>query len=1159
MKRKLAADVSSPRRVIKLSIRKNVRYGVVLFVTFLVWPFFLPAQENQISDSIAPSGLAAENLSRVAASAAQVEDLLRKEPGLLVELKRWVAKEATDHGQILDDTELTDQAIFERLARELEFRSLATRLLQRYGYLMPKLNPDSEAAREHEMLFNERTRRLARTAAEEDNPPEEKGTEEELKRAEECSAARGRECVEPRQKQLREEPEFRQQQRALETSPSNLGERTVPRQSRGNPIEEPGIPSRQLLQTISDPESGIAPSSGQRRVERSSLAASETNLEDNSVARASDSLATGTLKPYFAERKRFPKARPAASEEKGEVPGRSKLSPKPNPYADIPSLYDLYVQASARQPVLERFGLDVFRNGTLDSDSFPMDLPVGPDYVVGPGDGLAIDLWGGVAQRLYRTVDREGRLSLPEVGPVLVSGRTMSEVQQTVQHVLRTQFRNVSADISLSRLRTVRVYVVGDVAHPGAYDISSLSTPLNALFAAGGCTGEGSLRSLKHFRGKQLSEEIDAYDLLLRGVRSDLKRLEDGDTLLVPPVGPQVTVEGMVRRPAVYELREEKNLAEVLELAGGILPAAALRHIEVQRLEAHQKRTMLNLDIPETVDSASLAKQLESFAMQSGDVVHIFPIAPYSQNAIYLQGHVLRPGRYSFQTGMKLTDIVSSQADLLPEPAGAYAEIIRLNAPDYRPSVESFSLAAALANPAAAPALQPLDTVRIFSRYEFEEPPSVWVGGEVRRSGAYRTSGDAHLRDAIYLAGNVTADAYLDTAQLIRNSQDGSLRILSINLRNALAGDPLDNIILQPRDRIVVHRNPAKVDPPSVFIKGEVAKPGRYLLTTNLRVQDLLRLAGGLKRSAFAESADLTRYSLGKPQEKVGEHREVSIAAALAGDVAEDLPLRDGDILTIRQLPGWNDIGASITVRGETAHPGTYGIRPGERLSSVLKRAGGFRPTAYPPAAVLERDEVRELQEKNKEELIRRLEQEGATARVSFSESAKDQAELQQAALQQRQRVLESLRKMPVSGRLVINLRANLAEFEKSADDIEVRAGDRIYIPKRPGFVTVIGQVYNSNALTFEPRKSARWYLERAGGATHLADSNAIFIIRSNGAVVSGKGSLWTGGVLAAHVGPGDTIVVPEKSIGGGTFWKNLLAISQVASGASLAALVATR
>src|SRR5260370_4839130 len=304
---------------------------------------------------------------------------------------------------------------------------------------------------------------------------------------------------------------------------------------------------------------------------------------------------------------------------------------------------------------------------------------------------------------------------------------------------------------------------------------------------------------------------------------------------------------------------------------------------------------------------------------------------------------------------MKLTGIIASQADLLPEPAGKYAEIIRLNAPDYRTSVETFNLAAALTNAADAPFLQALDTVRIVSRYDFEDTPSIWVGGEVRHSGAFQTSGEAHLRDAIYLAGNVTADAFLDTAQLIRNSPDGSLKILSINLRDALAGDPLDNIIVQPRDRIVVHRNPANVDPPSVFVKGEVAKPGRYPLTTNLHIEDLLRLAGGLKRSAFTERADLTRYSFNSSQEKIGEHREVSIAAVLAGDPNEDLLLRDGDILTIRQLPGWNDIGASITVKGEMGHPRTYGIRSVQRLSSVSKRAGGFPPTPYPAAAVLER------------------------------------------------------------------------------------------------------------------------------------------------------------------------------------------------------------
>src|SRR5205085_1935265 len=279
--------------------------------------------------------------------------------------------------------------------------------------------------------------------------------------------------------------------------------------------------------------------------------------------------------------------------------------------------------------------------------------------------GLAINLWGGVSQRMVRSVDREGRITLPEAGPLLVSGRTLGEVQESVQQVLRTQYRDVSADVSLSRLRTIRVYVVGEVAEPGAYDISSLSTPLNALFAAGGITQRGSLRNLKHYRGKQLVEEVDAYDLLLHGVGSELKRLENGDSLLVPPMGGQVTVSGMVRRPAVYELHGENTLTDVLDLAGGILPAAALQHIEVQRLEAHEKRTMLTLDLSPNGNPDAVTTQLSTFKIQEGDQIHIFPIAPYNEKAIYLQGHVLRPGRCSYHDGMKLTDILSSYNDLL--------------------------------------------------------------------------------------------------------------------------------------------------------------------------------------------------------------------------------------------------------------------------------------------------------------------------------------------------------------------------------------------------------------------------------------------------------------------------------------------------------------
>ncbi len=198
-----------------------------------------------------------------------------------------------------------------------------------------------------------------------------------------------------------------------------------------------------------------------------------------------------------------------------------------------------------------------------------MDLPAGPDYVVGPGDGLSIDLWGGVSQRLIRTVDRGGQITLPEAGPILVSGKTLAVGAAGCAEGLRNQYRDVSVGVSLSRLRTIRIYEVGDVTNPGAYDISSLSTPLNALFVAGGPSTRGSMRILKHYRGNQLVQTVDVYDLLLHGVKTGIERLENGDTVQVPPIGPQVTIEGMVRRPAIYELRDEQNLASVLELAGG--------------------------------------------------------------------------------------------------------------------------------------------------------------------------------------------------------------------------------------------------------------------------------------------------------------------------------------------------------------------------------------------------------------------------------------------------------------------------------------------------------------------------------------------------------------------------------------------------------------
>jgi len=1137
------------------------------------------AQETQKRSSATPdtvtkppllqSDLSKDNLDRVAASPAQIKEVLSKDPGLMVELKRWIAKEASDNGQIVSDEDLTDTAVFDRLTTDVKFRSVATRLVQRYGYLRPSVNPDSDMGKEQELLTKERVRRLVQIEAQEDSEAlQPRRTETSEAKAVPCDSSNDRDCAQVTPNR----PE-----RAISAPEQNTPQRQPPSTYPNYPNEEqqPWSSSPRILQAEINQDSEQPSGSSDGNVSFQSISNPLKQPGDQrAYGNASpDTLSTspmeqtsgGTMRGSTAEvssGERAPstgvksemgtgyfwRREPRLAKDREPSPGA--MVRRPSPYADIPSLYDLYVQAPSRDRPPQRFGTDVFRDGLRDPRSVPMDLPVGPDYVVGPGDSLTIDLWGGVSTKLVRVVDREGRVTLPEAGPVLVSGRSLVEVQQDVQKAIGTQFRDTSADVSVSRLRTIRVYVVGEVEEPGAYDISSLSTALNALVAAGGATPRGSLRSLKHMRGRQELEEIDAYDLLLHGVSPDAKRLENGDTLMVPPLGPQVTVTGMVRRPAIYELNGEKTVADALELAGGILPAAALRHVEVQRLEAHEKRTMLSLDLSPD-DTA--ATQLTSFKVQDGDEIHIFPIAPYNQDTIYLQGHVLRPGRYSYHDGMKLNDLIATYKDILPEPAAHYGEIIRLNPPDFHPSVVSFDLATAMKDPATAPQLEPLDTVRIFSRFDFEPAPTVSVAGEVRSPGTYRTSGQASLRDAVYLAGGLTPDAALDTAQLFRVNADGSSEIFSVNLGAALNGSAADNILLQPRDRLLIHRNTSRVEPSTVEITGEVAKPGRYPYTENMHVEDLIQAAGGLKRSADTNMADLTRY---KASGGSSEQLQISLASLRNGNATEDVPLHSGDVLAIRQVPGWSDIGAAVKVSGEVTHPSTYGIKPGERLSSVLERAGGYTKEAYPYGAVLTRREVREMEANNQVELIVRLKAERAQLK-SLPEGTPDEKNAKLNAIAQTDSTLGQLSTNPPIGRVVIHISSDIKQWQNTPADVALRDGDILVIPKKANVVTVNGQVFNPTAISAQPGRSAKWYLSQAGGLTPIADKKAVFVIRADGSVISAKNNSagwFSGDPMSATLRPGDMVVVPEKTPKlGGLNWQTVMQTAQVASSVALA------
>jgi len=1178
--------------------------------------------QNQRSVPTTATDLGEQNMGLVAASAADIKAVLVKDVGLMVELKAWVAKDATDHGQIVSETDLTDDAIFDRLETDARFRSVATRLVQHYGYLVPVPNPDSTLGKEQDLLIKERVKWLAQDE-EEAAAASRQQVNRNMQQAGQCDQqqpTRGCATVPPTgalpaqgyggQQGRQPYPPFQQ------NAPSGIPYETLPQnpqppaggaleQTRMSPdlgpfyegsIQPPpsstSIGNEQTLQTLfpgmtddglltsqmgansGESASPFSPQASQSGVsqtqnfpqvgtQQNPLLPPGSNLNMPSGAGRDTGIAAQqgeqVVLPNRAYQYPYPYQYPSQLVyEKQLLPQPPELERTPDPYSDIPSLFDMYVQATPRPAAPERFGIDVFEDSARNPQLIPMDLPAGPDYVVGPGDGLAIDLWGSASQRIYRMVDREGRVSLPEVGPVLVSGKSLADVQQTVQQVLRSQFRNISADVSLARLRTVRVYVVGDVVDPGAYDISSLSTPLNALFAAGGPTARGSLRVVKHYRGNQLVQDVDVYDLLLHGVKGNLERLENGDTVLVPPLGPQVTVEGMVRRPGIYELKDEKDLYSVLELAGGLLPTAALDHIEVQRTEEHDKVSSVSFDIPKAASEPTLTEELQSFSIHDGDKIRIFPIVPYSQNAVYLEGHVLSPGKYSYRPGMHVTDLISSYKSLLPQPAGQYAEIIRLNPPDYRPSVIGFNLTDALADPSSSPALEPLDTVRIFSAFAFENPPVVSVLGDVRSPGTYRTSGQIRLSDAVHLAGGLSPDAQLDDAQVFRYVGDGKLKIFSVNLNQALAGDPSENILMSPRDRLLIHRSPDAAHPATVYVQGEVLKPGRYPLTTNMTVADLIKIGGGLKPSADTQVGDLTRYQWTGQSNLTGNHEPVEIAEALSGDPKANLSLNNGDVLTIRQLPGWDDLGARITVRGEVKHPGTYGIRPGERLSSILERAGGFTSQAYPYGAILQRTQVRELEERQQNQMILRVKDaQHDLDLLPDSDPKQKQAKL--AALAQYQATLTQLTSTPPAGRVAIRISGNIKRWANSNADIEVRSGDTLTIPKRPDYVMVAGQVFNPTAVSYRPGKSAKWYLSQAGGPTAMANKKAIFVIRADGSVIGQKSNIWGGDSLDASLEPGDMVVVPEKALSGGVPWQNIFTAAQVAASISSAIIIAVR
>jgi protein involved in polysaccharide export with SLBB domain len=649
--------------------------------------------------------------------------------------------------------------------------------------------------------------------------------------------------------------------------------------------------------------------------------------------------------------KKPPETKPASS--------ASSPAAAAEPEADL-SVTERLLSGQAPSEVstrLRQFGYEVFQR-SVSTFAPVTDIPVGPDYVIGPGDGFLLTMWGLADAQYTLIVDRDGQVALPQVGVVKVWGMKFGDLEAYLQRELARKFAGFKLSVSMNKLRTIQVYVVGEASVPGAYTVSSLSTVINALIFAGGPTKNGSLRKIRVVRAGREPVQIDLYDFLLGGDKAKDVRLADGDTIFVPLLGPVVGVAGDVKRPAIYEMAKPMALREILDLAGGITFAGWLQRVQVERIESHQKRIVVDFDLSDGADRAQQQKPLETM-VRDGDVVKVFPVAGTEQNAIYLEGHVVRPGKYEFRPGMKLSDLLNYDV-FLPQVNLEYAEIVRLVPPDFHPVTIPFNLGKLLeGDPSANLELNRFDRIHLF-RWDEKGKRSASVEGLVYQPAEYRLIDGMRVKDLIEAAGGLQKDAYLDRAEVTRRQTEPNgvyhTERVNIDLRRALAGDPQYNVTLQDHDRLSVFPMLGlEYDEQYVTVSGLVHSPKQYRLFEGMRLSDLLNLAGGLQKDAFLDRAELTRRQMNPKGVYYQERVNVDLRKALAGDERCDLRLRGHDSLVVLPIPTLRYDEQYVRVSGFVYDPNQYRLFDGMRVTDLLTLAGGLRKDAYLDRAELMR------------------------------------------------------------------------------------------------------------------------------------------------------------------------------------------------------------
>lgn len=725
----------------------------------------------------------------------------------------------------------------------------------------------------------------------------------------------------------------------------------------------------------------------------------------------------------------------------------ASVAQKPQVQPSHPTEFQNFVATTTGQH-LNLYGYDLFRNEP--AKFVPSNLSAASaDYILGPDDELRIHIWGAVNYTGNLRVDRSGNIFLPQIGLIHVAGIRFAELDTHLRQATSRIFHSFDLSADLGRIRSIQIYVTGMAQHPGAYNVSSLSSLVDALFASGGVGPEGSLRHIQLKREGKIVADFDLYALLLQGDKSGDVRLQAEDVLFIPPVGAQAAIYGSIRMPAIYELRAHETIQTLLETAGKTTALSSRTKISLDRAENNQ-RTAIEFSL----DSTGLSE-----TVVDGDILRVFSIVPSYYKTVTLRGSIANAGRYGWREKMRLSDLLPDRDALMSRDYWWKRNHLGLSSPEFEPQVTDQD-----------PLLETLD---------------------------------ARISNSSNRASNQTA------SQQAQSSRHASIAIQDqIQLETDLT-----------TGQLLTKKNTVRIVAPE--------------LDWNYAVIERVDPAT-LKTS-------LLPFDLGK--------------LVLQHDTSQDLELEAGDTVTIFSQ---NDIRIPasqqtkyITLEGEIMHAGTYSVLPNETLRDIVHRAGGLTTNAYLYGSEFERESTRILQQQRIDEYVHSLQLSIARSAVAFANHAvlSGQGNLPSSSTSVQAEFLNELKTLRATGRIVLKL----SPESSTVDDLPQFAlenGDRFIVPAVPATVNVVGAIYNQNAFAYQAGITVDKCLHLAGGTTRSADAKRAYVIRADGTVLNHGSSFefWQDSFQHARLFPGDTLVVPDKSLTPSVNLKNYLEWSQMFS-----------